>query len=224
MTILFDLDGTLTDSYVGFERSIRFAVESLGLTPPDDVRRFLGPPLVESFTSLGMTAVQVESGMALYRQRYGTIGYLENEVYPGIADLLAVLVADGAELAVATSKPEPTARVILEHFDLSRHFVFIGGATFDGTRSHKHDVVAHTLAALGNPPIDHVVMVGDRFHDVHGAGLFGIATIGVTWGFGGREELEQAGAAAIVSDSASLYRAIRDHLLGLELSVGEQVV
>jgi len=208
-TVLFDVDGTLTDSYVGFERSVRHAVETLGLSMPDNVRAFVGPPLDESFRSLGMSDAFVVEALQLYRARYWEVGYLENEVYPGIAELLALLVADGAALGVATSKPEQTATRILEHFGLAEYFVFIGGATFDGTRSHKHDVVAHTMAAMGQPDPKRTLMIGDRLHDVHGAGRLGIATIGVTWGYGGREELTTAGAAVVVDDTTALRHAIR---------------
>jgi phosphoglycolate phosphatase len=208
MTVLFDVDGTLTDSYVGFERSVRYAVESLGLAMPDDVRRFVGPPLGESFQSLGMTVEQSEAALALYRERYWKIGYLENEVYPGIAELLPVLTSEGARLAVATSKPEQTATRILEHFGLAEHFSFIGGATFDGERTHKHEVIEHTLAALGHPNQARTLMIGDRQHDVHGAAMFAIATIGVTWGYGGEDELTAAGAASIVTNTDELHRSI----------------
>lgn len=209
VTILFDVDGTLMDSYLGFERSVRHALESLGMVMPDSVRPFLGPPLSESFRALGMTESQGDEALRLYRERYWDIGYLENEIYAGIAELLARLLEEGATLGVATSKPQETATKILEHFGIAGHFGFIGGATFDGTRTHKHEVIEHTMAALGDPDPLRTLMIGDRLHDVLGARQFGIDTIGVTWGYGGRQELTDAGAAFIVDDAAELHRAIR---------------
>ncbi len=198
-TVLFDLDGTLTDSYLGIARSLLHALQHVGVAPPDDLRPFVGPPLDVTMRGFGLDEAGVAQALATFRERYWDVGYLENEVYAGIPDLLDALTAAGVRAAVATSKAEPTALRILEHFDLARRFAVIGGASFDGTRSHKHEVVAHTLATL--PPLAGapmpVVMVGDRRYDVEGARQHGLDAVGVLWGYGDRAELESAGAWAI---------------------------
>jgi phosphoglycolate phosphatase len=198
-TVLFDLDGTLTDSYLGFERSLLHALAHVGVAPPDDLRQFVGPPLELTFRGLGLDDAGADEALAVYRERYWDVGYLENEVYAGIPELLDALDTAGVRAAVATSKPEPTSLRILEHFDLARRFAVIGGATFDGTRSHKHEVLAHTLATLAplSDPSAPVIMVGDRRFDVEGARHHGLEAIGVLWGYGDRAELEAAGAWAI---------------------------
>ncbi len=211
-TVLFDLDGTLTDSFLGIQRSLLHALQGVGVAPPDDLRPFVGPPLDVTLRGLGLGDVGIEQALGLYRERYWDVGYLENEVYAGIPELLDALADAGVRTAVATSKAEPTALRILEHFDLARRFAVIGGASIDGTRSHKHEVVAHTLATLpslaGEPAP--VVMVGDRRYDVEGARQHGLDAIGVLWGYGPRAELESAGAWAIaptVDDLTSLLLA-----------------
>ncbi len=213
--VLFDLDGTLTDSAPGILNGIRIALADQGLQMPDEAvqRTFLGPPLVDTFGGYyGMSASEVERAIATYREHYHDVGLFENTVYDGIPELLEELTALGMTLAVSTSKPTYSATRILEHFDLSRHFAFIGGAELDGSRQTKAEVIAHTLDVLAERgQLDEAttrVMVGDRAHDVRGAATHGIDCIGVLWGYGDEAELTTAGAAAIAADPDELHRLV----------------
>jgi phosphoglycolate phosphatase len=205
--ILFDLDGTLTDSGPGIVEGLRYALDAMDIEHPDDatIRTFLGPPLMVTFRDhFGMDDDQIERGIALYREHYNDTGLFNNIVFEGIPELLATLQSNGYTLATATSKPTETATRILEHFDLARHFTFIGGATMDSSRSLKADVIAHALESVNARTFDVIHMVGDRGHDVIGARAHGIDTIGVTWGYGSPEELTQAGARVLVQAPADI--------------------
>jgi phosphoglycolate phosphatase len=182
--VLFDLDGTLTDSAQGIVASFRHALEQVGAQVPegDLVSRIVGPPMPHTLSSLGL-GDRAEEAIAAYRADYTTRGWAMNAPFDGIAELLVDLRAAGVRLAVATSKVETTARRILEHFGLDHHFDVIAGASTDGARSLKADVVAHALAQLGPLP-ERVLMVGDRRHDVEGAAAHGIDTVVVGWGYG----------------------------------------
>ncbi|MCE1235812.1 MAG: HAD hydrolase-like protein [Hyphomicrobiales bacterium] len=205
-TVLFDLDGTLTDPKVGITASIRHAMAELGrpLAASADLDWCIGPPLIDSFARLldGDRDLAAR-GVAAYRARYGVVGLYENEVYPGIPDLLDALVADGRRLVLATSKPRVFAERILEHFDLARRFAAIHGSELDGTRVHKTDLLPWILEREAIDPTT-AVMVGDREHDALGARAAGLATIGVAWGYGRPDELVRAGAARIATDVAEL--------------------
>ena len=213
--VLFDLDGTLTDAAPGIVNSLRYALDEMGVEHPDDatIATFLGPPLKDTFGGhFGMDDAAIDTAIAHYRARYHDIGLFENEVYPGIPELLAQLTGAGITLATSTSKPTVSATRILEHFDLAQHFTFIGGASLDGERNSKAEVIAHTLGSLGELGIDasasRITMVGDREHDVIGAAQFGIPAIGVLWGYGSRDELEGAGAVATADDPGHLGRLL----------------
>jgi len=203
---LFDLDGTLTDNSAGIVKSARVGLVSVGVDGVTDsqIRAQIGPPLRAMYTNLGLADDQIEAAVAGYRSYYGDHGVLDNSVYEGIASALTALSESGRTLAVATSKPETFARRILDHFDLAHYFAFIGGATLDGTRETKAAVVSHTLAAVGAEPAD-ALMIGDRRHDIEGARTAGVKrSIGVTWGFGSRNELETAHATTTIDDPAEL--------------------
>ena len=205
-TVLFDLDGTLTDPKVGIVASIRHAMTVLGrpLGPDVDLDWCIGPPLIEAFGRLlDADHDLAEAGVAAYRDRYGVVGLYENEVYRGIPELLDACGEAGLKLVLATSKPRVFAARILEHFDLAWRFAAIHGSELDGTRVHKTDLVPWILARESIDPAT-TVMVGDREHDVFGARAAGVATIGVAWGYGGRDELEAAGAAAVAETLAAL--------------------
>lgn len=209
--ILFDLDGTLTDSAPGIVNCLRYALDDLGIAHPDaaTIRSQLGPPLSVTFTEYyGLDEATTKVAIEKYRERFHDLGMFENSVYPGVPELLDALDQTSATLAVATSKPTPSATRILEHFGLSTHFAFIGGAELDGPRQHKADVIAHTLDELSTmgslDAADSLVMVGDRRHDIAGAAVHGIPGIGVLWGYGDEEELVGAGASEIVPDPAAL--------------------
>ena len=208
--MLFDLDGTLTDSAPGIVNCVRYALDDMGIPHPDDatMRTFLGPPLAVTFGEhFGMTEVQITHAVAKYRERYHDVGLFENEVYEGIPDLLHGLEGE-MTLAVSTSKPTYSATRILEHFALAGHFAFIGGSDLEGLRHDKAAVIDHTLHGLRaqGAPVSgsSVVMVGDREHDVVGARIHGIDTIGVLWGYGSEGELRRAGAIDLVDNPGAL--------------------
>ncbi|MCU1675474.1 MAG: putative phosphatase [Frankiales bacterium] len=206
-TVLFDLDGTLTDPLDGIANSLAYALDKLGRPAVDraTVSRLIGPPYTEGYrTILGMTAAEAEETIAVYREYFTDRGLFENTVYDGIPQVLRSLRAAGVRCAVATSKPQVFAARILEHFGLAGEFAFIAGATLDGVRSHKSDVVAHALSGLGDADPAGAVMVGDRSHDVLGAAAHGVACIGVLWGYGDEAELRDAGAVEVAASPADL--------------------
>lgn len=205
--LLVDLDGTLTDPCDGITRSLRHAMAALGRPVPEgeDLSWAIGPPLLENIRRLMPEAddAMLWAGVAAYRDRYGRIGKLENAVYDGIPEALDRLRAAGIALHLATSKLETHARDILDHFDLTSRFASVHGSRADGSHAVKAELIGHILADQGLDPA-RLAMVGDRKHDVIGAGAHGIPTIGVAWGYGGRAELEAAGAAAVVTTPAAL--------------------
>ncbi|MBV8964790.1 MAG: HAD-IA family hydrolase [Mycobacteriaceae bacterium] len=186
--VIFDLDGTLTDSARGIVSSFRHALAHVGMPLPDNpdlAGMVVGPPMHQTLRGLGL-GERTDAAIAAYRADYTSRGWELNEVFDEIPELLADLRAAGVRLAVATSKNEPTAKKILAHFGLDEHFEVIAGASFDGVRATKADVIAHALSQL-HPVPEHVLMVGDRRHDVHGASHHGIDTVVVEWGYGGRD-------------------------------------
>lgn len=208
-TVLFDLDGTLTDSGEGIINCAILALQHFGLPIPsrEEMRVFVGPPLQESFIRHGVPADRAEEAVRIYRSRYIPIGKFENTPYPGIREMLEALKADGHKLYVATSKPEGMSIEILEHFDLARYFDQICGATMDFSRSSKEAVIAYLLEQNGKP--DNMVMVGDTKFDVLGAAAHGIPAIGVSWGYGEIADMEAAGASAIAHSPEELLKLLR---------------
>ncbi|MBU8832565.1 HAD-IA family hydrolase [Mycolicibacterium goodii] len=194
--VLFDLDGTLTDSAEGIVSSFRHALQTIGAPVPhgDLATRVVGPPMHHTLSTMGL-GEQADAAIAAYRADYTSRGWAMNSLFDGIPALLADLRAAGVRLAVATSKSEPTARRILEHFGLDGFFEVIAGASPDGTRALKADVVAHALRQL-EPLPDRVLMVGDRIHDVEGAAEHGIDTVVVGWGYGSADFSGPAAVAA----------------------------
>ncbi|WP_286143629.1 HAD hydrolase-like protein [Mycobacterium sp. 1274756.6] len=182
--VIFDLDGTLTDSAAGVVSSFRHALDHVGAAVPagDLAGALVGPPMHHTLTAMGLGA-RTDAAIAAYRADYSRRGWAINRVFDGIEPLLADLRAVGVRLALATSKAEPTARRVLEHFELDHYFEVVAGASPDGSRAVKADVVAHALAQLAPLP-DRIVMVGDRRHDVDGAAAHGIDTVVVEWGYG----------------------------------------
>lgn len=208
-SILFDLDGTLTDSGEGIMKSAIFALAHYGIAAPSEatLRTIVGPPLSESFARLGIPQDHVEEAIKIYRSRYNPIGRFENHPYPGIRELLEQLREDGHKLYVATSKPEWMSIEILEHFDLARYFDMICGAATDLSRNSKEAVIAHLLEECGTQ--EHAIMVGDTAFDVIGAKAHGIPCIGVSWGYGKIEDMEDAGAVAIAQTMGQLYELLK---------------
>ena len=203
--ILFDLDGTLTDSGEGIINCALHALKAFNLPLPDreTMRVFVGPPLHETFVRFGVPEDKADEAVAIYRSRYIPIGKFENTPYAGIEELLGRLVAEGHKLYVATSKPEKLSVEILEHFGLAKYFTLICGASTDRSRSTKEAVIAYLLEQSGGH--DQILMVGDTVFDVIGAKMHGIPTIGVSWGYGEVEDMLNAGAAGIANTMDELY-------------------
>ena len=205
--ILFDFDGTVGDSSEGVFTCVIHAFEKMGMAIPDaaELRRFIGPPLMESFmTRHNLSEAEAERAVAYYRELYSESGLLLCRAYDGIEGLLRRLKEQGFILAVATSKPEVYARKILKNMGLDSYFTFIAGAEFKGKRTDKINVLAYCLENLGIDPSE-AIMIGDRYHDVEGAKNFGMRSIYVLWGFGNREEAEKYGADFICQDTEELY-------------------
>ena len=207
-TILFDLDGTLTDSGEGIINCALLALNHYGIHIEDrnSLRVFVGPPLHESFIKFGVPAEEAENAIAIYRSRYIPIGKYENTPYPGIAALLSRLKAEGHKLCVATSKPEEMSKDILNHFDLAKYFDIICGASMDTSRSSKDKVIEYLLEKTGRSP--DTIMVGDTKFDVLGAKAHGIPTVGVSWGYGEVSDMVEAGALCVVDTMEELYQAL----------------
>ena len=214
--ILFDLDGTLTDSAPGITRSVQYALTYMGKPQysQEELNSFVGPPLYRQFMDFaGFTLEEAERAVAKYRERYSTIGLYENEVYPGIPELLAYLKGAGKILGVASSKPQVFVKEILQHFQLDPWFDVVVGAELDGSRINKEDVVEEALRIGGyQEHRGQVILVGDRRHDALGAQKCGITCIGVSYGYGGRQELEEAGADRIVDTVEELRMLAGENL------------
>ena len=197
--ILFDLDGTLTDPKEGITKCIQYALDFFGVHVEDldSLCRFIGPPLAPAFQEVyGFSKETAEAALAKYRERFGTVGLFENELYAGISEVLADLKKAGYRLFLATSKPTVYAVQILEHFKLDGYFEFVGGAEIGGKRIHKPDVIEYVLAENNLNRAD-CVMIGDRKYDMEGGKGASLATLGVLYGYGDREELTAAGADVI---------------------------
>jgi len=211
-TILFDLDGTLTDSQEGITRCVQYALAHFGIEVEDlsTLRKFIGPPLTESFMAFyGMDAEQAQTGLMKYRERFTDVGWAENAVYPGITRLVTELKKAGKHLLLATSKPEVQAARIMEHFGLAPCFDHICGPSLDAPDGYsKADVIRDVLRRAGVTDLSAAVMVGDRHHDVEGAHKMGIPCIGVLYGYGDRPELEACGADCIAEDVDELRRLL----------------
>lgn len=215
-TVLFDLDGTLADSREGIVNSVKYAVEKLGGTVPDQetLLRFIGPPLQESFMNYcGYSREQAIEGIRVFRERYVPVGQYEIRELPGLKEMLARLKARGYTLAVASSKPELMCVSICERFGLTPYFSAIVGSPPEGDR-RKADVIREAMARLGLTAADvpSILMVGDREHDVRGAADCGIPCLGVEFfGYAAPGELETAGAAAVVHTAAEVEDYVLHH-------------
>ena len=219
-TLLFDLDGTLTDNYAGISASIGHALSRLGARMPDEqtLRGCVGPPLRQSFARLLATtdAARIELAIAHYRERYSSVGWCENVVYGGIEGALAALGDRGGRMFVCTAKPTTFARRIIAHFGLEAHFEGVYGAELDGRHDDKSLLLAHLLAQERITPRD-AVMIGDRAGDVKAARANGVAAVGVLWGYGSRSEL--AAADRVVESPGDLVAEL-DGLAGLRTRGG----
>lgn len=202
--ILWDLDGTLTDSALGILRTAAYALRHFGIQVDDlrQLRPFVGPPLEDSFMEFyGFSATQAQEAVEIYRGRYEKIGVRENAPYPGVHECLQRLRERGYTLMLATSKPENTARTVLKEFELEGFFDFVCGRDAEGRLHSKADVLRHILETTGiGGEKERAVMVGDRKYDILGAKEVGIDAVGVLFGYGSREELSGAGASWLVED------------------------
>ncbi|WP_310833145.1 HAD family hydrolase [Paenibacillus pedocola] len=200
-SILFDLDGTLTDPKEGITRCVEYALNKFGIAVDhlDLLLPYIGPPLYDSFVQIqGLSEEQAAQAVVYYRERYSTIGMFENSVIPGIPQLLEALQGMGYTLYVATSKPTVFAEEILRHYRLDGYFKLVAGSNLDGTRSKKREVIQYVLDQNAIPP-EEALMIGDREHDIIGAKGCGVASVGVLFGYGSEEELSSSGADYIAS-------------------------
>jgi len=205
--IFWDLDGTISDSGEGIFKAVAYSLEHMGAQLPDadTLRKFVGPPLTESFAKYcGFTPGEAEQAIAFFREYYQAKGIYENSMYAGMEALLKELAEAGYLCVVATAKPEPHARTILQRYGIDKYFLYIAGASFDSSRAKKEEVIAYALKTCGITDKSQVVMVGDRSHDVSGAKENGLDCIGVLYGYGERRELEEAGVIAIAKDLGEL--------------------
>ena len=226
--ILFDLDGTLTDPKPGITGCVQYALHEMGIEEPDLDRLeiFIGPPLMDSFMEFyGMERQMAERAVEKCRERFAVTGIYENELYPGMKEMLAALKEAGCHLAVASSKPEPFVKRILEHFGIAEYFDVAVGSGLDGSLAQKEDVVREALRRLGEqmdaagsalPQDDSIgkaaVMVGDRKFDVIGARALGLRCVGVSFGYAQPGELEEAGAWRIAQNVETLGRILLEEV------------
>lgn len=209
--LLFDLDGTLTDSGPGIANSVAYALKKYQIVEEDRSRlyRFVGPPLVESFQRFyGFSHEQAKEAVEVYREYYRDRGIYENQVYPGIPELLKRLKEAGKQVILATSKPEQFAVRILKHFGLAGYFDHMAGAAMDETRTAKAEVIGYALGMAGIDQPGSCLMIGDRSHDILGAKAHGMASMGVLFGYGDRQELEGAGADLIAETVEDIGRLL----------------
>jgi phosphoglycolate phosphatase len=216
-SVLLDLDGTLIDSQPGILASCRAALRALGHEPAEtlDIGGAIGTPLEEMMQVLLRSYAddRVDEGVAAYRQHYGEGGFLGSTPYPGIGESLAAMKRAGLRIYLATSKREVFASRILEHLQFAADFDGVHGSIPGGARDHKPELLAYVLASHGLSPADSL-MVGDRWHDIHGAHAVGLRGLGVLWGYGDRAELEAAGADRLAASPADLAGAVLSMLHG----------
>ncbi len=209
--ILFDLDGTIVDSSLGITNSVMYSLKKFGITVTsrEELYPFIGPPLWNSFEKYyGFSKEKSLTAVEYYREYYKEKGVLENTVYDGVKELLKYLCEKGRIICLATSKPEIFAKKILSSLGLDKYFKYILGATLDGSRVEKADVIEYVMEKCGVSDAEKIVMIGDREYDVLGAKAFNIDSIGVLYGFGSREELEKAGATYIVKSAKEIEMII----------------
>jgi phosphoglycolate phosphatase len=202
-TVLFDLDGTLTDPAIGITNSIIYSLDKFGISVNDrsELYFFIGPPLINSFMQYcNFSKTKAETAVEYYREYFKDKGLFENSVYSGIPELLETLKKSGVKIVLATSKPLIFAEKILKHFDLYKYFDLSVGATLDGTLGEKTDIIAKALTKLNHTSLSNIAMVGDRKFDIEGAIQNSITPIGVLYGYGDEDELKTAGAKLIAKD------------------------
>lgn len=205
--ILFDMDGTLVDSAAGVTNAVAYALRHFGIAVdnPAQLNAFVGLPIKDAFMEYyGFPEEKAAAALSKYREKFTVEGLHQNKPFPGIRDLLARLKGAGYELLVATCKPEPFARIILDRHGLMSYISMLAGAEFTSGRQHKSDVLEHALHKRGIVQRDRAVVVGDRKYDIRAARQCGVDAVGVLWGYGSREELEEAGADKLAADIPEL--------------------
>lgn len=212
--ILFDLDGTISDPKVGICTSVQHALEKMGINPPpiDELTPFIGPPLRDSFKQyFGIKDEEMETCISYYRERFSTVGLFENELYPGIENMLKTLHDSGKRLAIASSKPRVFVIKIMEYFHIDQYFDVMMGSELNGTRESKSEVIDECFRLLFNgdtPDLSKCVMVGDRKYDIEGAKAMHIPNIAVSYGYGSKEELTASGADEIADTVEELLELL----------------
>lgn len=210
-TILFDLDGTLTDPKLGITKSIQYSLKHFGIFENnlDDLTRFIGPPLKDSFKEYyNFSDTDANSAVEKYREYFSDKGIFENRLYEGIVQLLNKLCSEEKNLIIATSKPTVFAERILKHFNINQYFKFVAGSNLDGTQSKKGEVISYALKQSKYEVNDKTVMVGDRKYDIIGAREAKIDSIGVLYGYGSFKELKDENPNYIVKDINELSKML----------------
>lgn len=208
-TVLFDLDGTVTDSGEGIVNCVSYALFALGIEETDrkKLESFIGPPLKEAFRiNYSLTEEQAQFALSKYRERYNNTGIYENKLYDGIEDILKTLYEKGVKICLATSKPQIYAERILEYFKIKKYFFVVCGSELDGRRTEKTEVINYVLGKIENPK--EAVMVGDRIFDISAAHKCGIKCIGAKYGYPKENELSDANADYIVRDTKELKKLL----------------
>lgn len=208
--ILLDLDGTLTDPAEGITNSIRYSLSKYGISAEkEELLHFIGPPLRDSFMEYyRFSPDRAEEAVVFYREYFSDKGIYENTLYSGVPEMLDRLFSAGKIMVLATSKPSVYARRILEHFKIEKYFHYVAGSNLDGTMGRKSEVVAHALLNLPDRDFKSAVMAGDRKYDIEGAIANNIDSVGVSWGYGSRDELAKAGAGSIADSVSDLERIL----------------
>ena len=209
--ILFDLDGTLTNPELGITNCVMYALEKFGIKENDrkKLHPFIGPPLTYSFQNFyGLSEKESKQAVAFYRERFSVKGLYENEVYVGVPEMLQNLKEQGKKLIIATSKPEEYTIKILKYFELYKYFDFVAGATMDGSRGEKSEIITYALEIGSIEDKFQTVMIGDRKYDILGAKENGLDSVGVLFGFGDLEELTKAGATYIAENVEDILKYI----------------
>jgi len=210
-TLLFDLDGTLTDPAEGFTRCIAAALAKVGLPAAsrERIESRIGPPLEDTFRNLGASPAQVQPLVDAYRDRYRETGIFENALYPGIREALSAIREQGYVVHLATSKPKVFAEIILDHFEIDCYFDEVFGSNLDGSLADKRELLEHAREKASIDP-DRSAMIGDRRFDLEAADALGLFRVGVSWGYGSREELERAGAQLVIDRPDDLPSALAE--------------
>ncbi len=209
--ILFDLDGTLTDSYEGISNCVKYALAHFGIIEEkeENLKRFIGPPLWKSFNMFyGFPEQKAKQAVEKYRKRYNTLGVYENRLIDGVPQTLDALKKSGKKLYLATSKPLVLAKRVLAYFDIEKYFDYVDGASLDFSFEEKYQIISHVFETCSIPDKQRAVMIGDRSYDIIGAKQYGISSIGVLCGFGSREELSDCGADYICDSFSDILKII----------------